>query len=205
MRVYHWRSEPIVSDSSSTVRRLAAVEPNPIASNMTADVFSTLSTSSQPQMLVAGVLYISPPPSDEEETIAYAMMDALRMFTRAHGGAAVEGRDCYLTADTVLRPDAAYLVPERAHLAGFHVRGAPDVAIEIHSQGTAEFDRSAKLPAYLAAGSREVWLVDPGIETVTVIRADVAFDEGLSVRFGEPIPSAVLDVGRANLAPRRDQ
>jgi len=173
-----------------------------IGSNMSATVFSTLATSSQPQMLVAGVLYISPPPGDEEETIAYAMMDALRMYARAHGGAAVEGRDCYLSDDTVLRPDAAYLTPERAQLAGFHVRGVPDVAIEILSAGTAHFDRSSKLPAYLAAGAREVWLVDPSIETVTVVRGHVEFDEGLSVRFGEPIPSEVIDIGRANLAPR---
>ena len=47
--------------------------------------------------------------------------------------------------------------------------GAPDLVAEVLSPGTESRDRGEKLGWYRQYGVRECWLVDPHLETVTVV------------------------------------
>ncbi len=65
------------------------------------------------------------------------------------------------------------------------IRGAPDLAIEVLSPGTASHDQVRKLRLYERAGVREYWLVHPIDRVLTIYR----LEQG---RYGKP---DVLELG----------
>jgi Uma2 family endonuclease len=80
--------------------------------------------------------------------------------------------DVVLSDVDVVEPDLLYLSNERAAqvLTPLHVRGAPELVIEIASRGTRRRDESIKRRLYERAGVEEYWLVDPEIDVVRVYR-----------------------------------
>ena len=79
----------------------------------------------------------------------------------------------------VLGPDVAFVSQERMTQPpqpGFF-RGAPDLAVEVRSPSQSARGMDTKAAAYLAAGTRLVWIVDPDSRTVTVYRPNRAPDE----------------------------
>lgn len=65
------------------------------------------------------------------------------------------------------------------------------LAVEVASPSSRAYDRAYKLDAYLAMGVREIWLVDPEEQTVTVGRPDAAPDvTGEEVIWTPPAPVA---------------
>jgi len=71
--------------------------------------------------------------------------------------------------DTVLAPDAAFVVSDRvpAESAGFFV-GAPDLAVEVVSPGDSARGVHEKAREWLLAGARVVWVVDPKARSVVI-------------------------------------
>lgn len=63
--------------------------------------------------------------------------------------------------------------------------GAPDVVVEVLSEGSARFDKRAKLVGYARIGVAEYWVVSPEEETL----------ERLVLRRGKYVVDAVLTVG----------
>jgi Uma2 family endonuclease len=70
------------------------------------------------------------------------------------------------------RPDLAFLPLERYRATAHDPMypGAPDLAVEVLSPSDSTSEASAKAREYLDAGSRAVWIVDPELKTVTVLR-----------------------------------
>jgi Uma2 family endonuclease len=76
-----------------------------------------------------------------------------------------------LNPDTALQPDLIFISAERGGIVHENfVAGAPDLAVEILSRSTAAHDRATKLPLYAEAGVLEIWLIDPQVKTVEVLR-----------------------------------
>ena len=78
--------------------------------------------------------------------------------------------------DRVVKPDIAFVSPERLSedkLKGFSV--APDLAIEIVSPTDKQYDVTEKALAYLKAGTRLVWVIEPVAKTVMVYRSETDF------------------------------
>jgi Uma2 family endonuclease len=77
--------------------------------------------------------------------------------------------------DTTVGVDVAYLSPETADAnledEGF-VEGAPVLVVEILSPSDKHEDVTEKVAAYLEAGVKLIWVVDPAFRTVTVYRSD---------------------------------
>ena len=76
-----------------------------------------------------------------------------------------------MPSDTdVVQPDLLFVFREREHLlsSGENVRGAPDLAVQVPSAGTADRDRGYKRAFYARHGVLECWLVDPTAETVSI-------------------------------------
>lgn len=76
--------------------------------------------------------------------------------------------------DTVRAPDVAFMVTERVPNplpAGFFP-GPPDLAVEVLSPSDRAGEVNAKTRGWLAAGCREVWIVDPKTQTITLHRAE---------------------------------
>lgn len=187
--------EPRFADS-----RIADAQPVVIQTGMTAELYFTLAESSQPQNLIDGLLYVSPPPTDQHEDLLLALAEALAAWARERGGKVFVQRPCWLADTTVIEPDVLYLAPGRSHLAGRFVRGAPDLAVEVVSTATAAFDNEAKFAAYGKHGVREARFVDPETRTVTVVSGDgQAWRSERTVDFGEVIPSEMVELGTGNL------
>jgi Uma2 family endonuclease len=49
---------------------------------------------------------------------------------------------------------------------------APDWCCEVLSPSTEDVDRADKLPIYAAHGVAHVWLIDPGVRTLEILRLD---------------------------------
>ena len=62
--------------------------------------------------------------------------------------------------DTVVQPDLL-VVCDREKLAKGSVNGAPDLAVEIVSPSTSSKEHILKFEAYLEAGVREYWVLEP--------------------------------------------
>lgn len=50
-----------------------------------------------------------------------------------------------------------------------HIKGAPDLVIEIFSPATTSYDRNGKQRAYAQANVMEYWLVNPEERTIEVL------------------------------------
>ena len=63
-----------------------------------------------------------------------------------------------------------YITAERRHsvLTTQHVRGTPDLVIEVGSPGTRGRDETIKRRLYERAGVSEYWIVDPELEVIRI-------------------------------------
>ncbi|MCE9554217.1 MAG: Uma2 family endonuclease [Planctomycetes bacterium] len=95
------------------------------------------------------------------------------------------GRD----PDTVRAPDVAFIarenLPEKDPAEAFWP-GAPDLAVEVVSPGDSPREVKEKSEAWIAAGVKLLWVVDPKFECVTVCRSasDVETKAGSDVLEG---------------------
>lgn len=69
--------------------------------------------------------------------------------------------DVHFDEENVFQPDLLFISNERMDILQKWVYGAPDLAVEILSKGTAKFDRHDKLEICGKYGVREYWLIDP--------------------------------------------
>ena len=73
--------------------------------------------------------------------------------------------------DTVRAPDCAFIskqnLPDAMPQEAFWP-GAPDLAVEVLSPGDRTGEVGEKIEAWLEAGTKAVWIVDPKLQTVTI-------------------------------------
>ncbi len=78
--------------------------------------------------------------------------------------------------DRVVKPDIAYVSAERLSEDKFKgFPDAPDLAVEIVSPTDKQYDVIDKVLAYLEAGTRLVWVVEPIMKTVMIYRSETDF------------------------------
>ena len=71
----------------------------------------------------------------------------------------------------VVEPDLLYISRERAAvLTEQHVRGAPDLVVEILSPGTRQTDEITKRKLYERFGVSEYWVVNPELDAMKIYR-----------------------------------
>ena len=78
--------------------------------------------------------------------------------------------------DRVVKPDIAFVSTER--LPDDRGKGSPvppDLAIEVVSPSDKHYDVTEKALAYLKAGTRLVWVIEPVAKTVTIYRSETGF------------------------------
>lgn len=101
---------------------------------------------------------------------------------------------------TVRGPDAAFISTRRLPAGGIP-RGfwpmAPDLGVEVVSASNSASEIQEKVLDYLEAGTKLIWVVDPGSRTVTAWRPPRearVFREGETLEAGEALPGFRLDV-----------
>ena len=74
----------------------------------------------------------------------------------------------------VVEPDLLYISNARARevMTAKHVKGAPDLVVEIGSPGTRRRDETIKRRLYERSGVPEYWVIDPELDVIRVYRRD---------------------------------
>ena len=146
--------------------------------------------------LIAGVLYMSPPPEYTHDDVVRRLNRVLTLHladTGDKGKLYVPRAAIWTSTRTHLEPDLFYVSAElEAKLDRSH-RDTADLVVEVISPGSAIYDRNTKADTYGALGVRELWLIDETEQTVEVRRqTGYGFDEGRVFSRGEQVESAVF-------------
>lgn len=142
--------------------------------------------------IVDGKLHVSPRPAPPHARAASVLGEELGPpFNRGRGGPGgwilLDEPEIHLGEDVVV-PDLAGWrrdrMPEMPIDLAYFVM-SPDWVCEVLSPSTATFDRGGKLAVYSRAGVNQVWLVDPGIQTLEILRLDGTTYRIVQVATGE--------------------
>ena len=147
--------------------------------------------------LIEGELVVNPAPFLRHQRILTKLISALDHYFDEHGGGEVLPApiDVVLSSELVLQPDLVIVTSARSSLISNrkNVQGAPDIAIEILSEGTRRKDVVTKRRLYEQFGVDEYWIVDPEIDAVQIYRrSGDAFVRAAELEAGDTITSPLL-------------
>jgi len=152
---------------------MAWVNTSPLVKTYTLDEFWALPDPPDHSKLelIAGVLYMSPPPEYTHDNIVKRLnrLIILELARLLNKGSVYAPRAAIWTSDrTYLEPDLFYLSAETEARLDPKRRTTADLVIEVISPGSAIYDRNTKADTYAALGVKELWLVDETKEIVEV-------------------------------------
>ncbi|MFL6246270.1 MAG: Uma2 family endonuclease [Thermoanaerobaculia bacterium] len=123
--------------------------------------------------IIDGEHYVNPSPNMKHQTASINLATALWTHVRQHrlGRVFSAPFDVVLTYFDVVEPDIIFVSASRTDiLTESHIKGAPDLVVEILSPSTRAYDEVVKLKRYDAMGITEYWIVDPERQTVRIYR-----------------------------------
>ena len=124
--------------------------------------------------LIDGEHFVTASPNLRHQRISGNMHWLLRSFleTNPIGEVFYAPFDVVMSNVDVVEPDLLYLSHERAAnvLTPAHVRGAPELVVEIASPSTRQRDETIKRRLYERRGVTEYWVIDPDIDAVRIYR-----------------------------------
>jgi Uma2 family endonuclease len=135
--------------------------------------------------LVGGGLVETETPTDLHEHIVLAIGFFFRGWVREHGGVAFgSGFKIRIDDEHGFMPDVQIYHPKNRarRSAQALLEGAPDIAVEILSDGSASYDKKTKLLGYARIGVAEYWIVSPtekSVERVVLRRGKYVVEEVL--------------------------
>lgn len=146
--------------------------------------------------LIAGVLYLTPPPEYTHDDIVSRLLPLLTLHAMQmddKGSIYFPRAAIWNDTQTHLEPDLFYVSAELAKRFAPEHRETADLVIEVVSPGSAVYDRNTKADTYGALGVRELWLIDEAAQTVEVRRqTGRGFDEGRTFSRGGRVESSVF-------------
>ena len=139
---------------------------------LTYDDFLLFPDDGQRHELIDGEHYVTLSPNTAHQRIVGKLHLALGRYLEMHpiGELFLAPFDVVFSQFDVVEPDLLYITAERRPevLTKQHVRGAPDLVIEVGSPGTRRRDETIKRRLYERAGVIEYWVVDPELEVVRI-------------------------------------
>ena len=127
--------------------------------------------------IIDGEHYVTPSPTPKHQVVAANLHFFIAAYLKAHpiGIVFFAPLDVIFSDLNVVEPDLLYISRERCEiLTTQHVRGAPDLVVEILSPGTRRTDEITKRKLYERFGVQEYWVVDPELDAIKVYRRDEA-------------------------------
>lgn len=152
-----------------------SIQEIPVPNTMTLEEF--LENDLEGYEYVKGELVPMPPTSMKHGEISsnVSLHLSLHVFEHQLGRLYIAGTTFHL-GDRVVKPDVAFVSTER--LPENRHKGSPippDLAIEVVSPSDKQYDVTKKAFAYLKAGTRLVWVIEPIAKTVMVYRSETDF------------------------------
>lgn len=155
--------------------------------------------------IIDGELYVNPSPVPRHQDIVFNTASAFRQYFKTHGGgkAYISPLDVILAEDAIVEPDIIVIKTERASIVDKkNLKGAPNLVVEVLSDGTRRVDEVKKRKLYERFGVDEYWIVDPEVELVKIYRlvagafqhaAEINADDGGTIT-SPLLPGFSLDV-----------
>jgi Uma2 family endonuclease len=135
--------------------------------------------------IIDGEHYVTPSPNTKHQAVLGNLFALFWVFLKEHpiGHVFVAPFDVVFSNFDVVEPDLLYISRERMSvLTKAHVRGAPDLVVEILSPGTRRTDERTKRTLYERFGVREYWVVDPERDVVLIHRrSQVVFEPAVEL------------------------
>jgi len=149
--------------------------------------------------LIDGEHYVTPSPNTKHQRISINLTVLIGGWLEHHpiGHLFHAPFDVVFSQYDVVEPDLLYLSNERASeaLTTLHVRGVPELVIEIGSPGTRKRDETVKRRLYERMGVSEYWIVDPDADSIRVYRRrgdDLTRSFELSAGAGDVLTTPLL-------------
>jgi Uma2 family endonuclease len=123
--------------------------------------------------IIDGEHYVTPSPNTKHQRVGMKLSLLLASYLEADPVGAVFAApfDVVFSDLDVVEPDLLYVSRERVNvLTEKHVRGSPDLVIEILSPGTRKTDEVTKRKLYERFDVVEYWVVDPELDLIKVYR-----------------------------------
>src|SRR6478752_3586192 len=112
--------------------------------------------------LIDGEHFVTPTPNIRHQAIVGAFYLLIANYLEHHGLGRIllSPLDVIFSDYDVVEPDLLYVSHQRDDaLTGTHVRGVPELVIEIASKGTRKRDETIKRRLYERVGVSEYWIV----------------------------------------------
>jgi len=143
---------------------------------LTYDDFVQFPDDGQRHELIDGEHYVTPSPNTKHQTVSLNLTVLIGSWLERNpiGRLFHAPFDVVFSQFDVVEPDLLYLSNARAAdaLTAQHVRGVPELVIEIGSPATRKRDETVKRRLYERAGVSEYWVVDPEIDRVRIYRRE---------------------------------
>ena len=143
---------------------------------LTYDDFLLFPDDGKRHELIDGEHYVTPSPNTKHQRIVGSLHGAIWNYLRAHPGGEIflAPFDVVFSRFDVVEPDLLYVSKARAAqiLTAEHVKGSPDLVIEVASPTTRRRDQTIKRRLYERSGVAEYWVVDPDVNVVRVNRRE---------------------------------
>ena len=169
--------------------------PLPQGPIRTVDYLSTPETT-RPREVVYGMVREPPAPFFSHQQLVLLIARLLQDHVDAHrlGRVAIAPLDVVLDAEAALivQPDVMFVSNERLSIIRNQIWGAPDLVVEVLSDGTEAYDRRQKLGWYRQYGVRECWLVDFRAQAVVIVDFTGSMPETRVAKGVNAIRSSVL-------------
>lgn len=130
---------------------------------------------SLPLELIGGEGVVTPPSGGPASSAQGELFYALRSWQDQVGDGGMLLQDVFVAfgEGEYPAPDIAWWPSERRpDLAKGAVRVVPELVVEVLSPKTRDNDLGIKRELYMAAGVRELWLVDPDDRSITIVSSD---------------------------------
>jgi Uma2 family endonuclease len=167
--------------------------PGPCQGDWTYEDYAKLD-GEQRYEIVNGVLLIAPAPNLWHQRVVMHISIFLGMHVDMSGlGHVYPGVDTRLSQE-VFQPDVVVVLKKNfAKETKQVINGAPDLAVEVASPGTASYDRFTKYHFYTRAGISEYWIVNPQKKFFEVLALENDTYHSLGTFQGQDtLPSRVL-------------
>ena len=153
---------------------------------LTYDDFVLFPDDGKRHELIDGEHYVTPSPNIRHQQLLGRLHLLIGgwLQTNPIGEMFLSPLDVVFSDVDVVEPDLLFISSHRAAdiITPKHVRGAPDLVVEIGSPSTRKRDETIKRRLYERAGVAEYWVVDPDLDVVRVYRrTDAGFGRPLEL------------------------
>jgi Uma2 family endonuclease len=134
------------------------------------EVLAELPETNQGLELWDGELVMSPSPRPGHQKLVLRIARLLEDFVQAKqlGEVYVSPLDVVFSPRRVAQPDVIFVAQANRKIIQDRIRGAPDLLVEVVSEGTWRRDRIEKKALYEQFRVAEYWIVDPEARTIEV-------------------------------------